>query len=174
MWTIGISKVATRLHPGEPHGPEGGGQSRNTSGHPHNYSPLLHSVVATACRPLRTRHLRDFVYGNLAGTSLGLGNRSAKPGCAGGRTPRSLPNPRAHKPVFGLLARRYVLLLMNYMSVVSQLARDGLVFHASGGSCPVHYASTPRRSDTDIVFPQTAVEYSPDSGLPLLRGGGVS
>ena len=67
---------------------------------------------------------------------------------------------RSHKPVFAGLALRYVLKSMNYIPVVPQSARDGLVFHASGDIRPAHYVDAHHPSEADIVSLRVSVEYS--------------
>lgn len=175
MWSLWISKVALKLHPKNPYGPEGGGHSRNTPSHQNIYSPLPFSYLATAPQPLRTWHPRHPEYGQLAGIPPDPANQSDKPGIEGGRTSHLPPHPRAHKPVFGLSARRYGFETMNYTGVISHPARDGLMFHVSGDIRPAHCAKTQHPSDLDIVSRKASVEYSmcpADPHLPLLGGGG--
>ena len=175
MWILWISKVAVKLHPENPYGPEGGGHSRNSPSHPHIYAPLPFSYLATASQPLRTWHPRHPEYGQLTGIPPGPATQTDKPGFEDGRTSRSPRILRAHKPVIGGLARRYVLKSMNYIPVVSQSARDGLVFHASGDIRPAHYVDAHHPSEADIVSLQASVEYSLRPAypqLPMVRGGG--
>ena len=175
MWTLWKSKVATRLHHRNPHGPQLDGQSLHISSHSNLYFSRPQSCLETIHRPLPTEHPKDPEGGQLAGIHWNPPSQPPKPISGNRRTSLTYQTPRVHKSAFALSARRYGFGTMNYSGVVSIPVHHGSVCHATGNNRPVYHAETHHRSDVNIVRPETAVESSVMLANPhrtvMCRGG---